>query len=64
MGIDYRLQPVPAKLNRRHARLKHVLKERGVTCFREPVARYLGGSVAPPAEMGRYNVTDHLGWQQ
>jgi sulfite reductase (ferredoxin) len=52
------------RTNRRHARLKYVLDERGVEWFRDELALRLGGRLAPPAEVGRYDVHDHLGWQR
>lgn len=50
--------------NRRHARLKYVLEDRGVVWFQEQVAAQLGAPLAPPADVGEYGVNDHLGWQQ
>lgn len=52
------------RTNRRHARLKYVLDERGVAWFREELAQRLGKPLAPPADIPRYAVHDHLGWQQ
>ena len=50
--------------NRRHARLKYVLEERGIAWFRDQVARYLEVPVAPPVETEPYDVNDHFGWQR
>jgi sulfite reductase (ferredoxin) len=50
--------------NRRHARLKYVLEERGVAWFREQVEQRLGAPLAPPADVPDYGVNDHLGWQR
>jgi sulfite reductase (ferredoxin) len=52
------------RTNRRHARLKYVLEERGVAWFQDEVAQRLGARLAPPAEVQHYEVHDHLGWQQ
>jgi sulfite reductase (ferredoxin) len=52
------------RTNRRHARLKYVLEERGVAWFQDEVAQRLGAHLAPPAEVQQYEVHDHLGWQQ
>ena len=52
------------RTNRRHARLKYVLDERGVAWFRHELAQRLGAPLAPPADIPRYAVHDHLGWQQ
>ncbi|NJP04456.1 MAG: NADPH-dependent assimilatory sulfite reductase hemoprotein subunit [Chloroflexaceae bacterium] len=50
--------------NRRHARLKYVLADRGVAWFQAEMARRLGSPLQPPAEVSAYAVEDHLGWQQ
>ncbi len=52
------------RTNRRHARLKYVLEERGVEWFREELGRRVGERLALPAEVGEYGVDDHLGWHQ
>jgi sulfite reductase beta subunit-like hemoprotein len=52
------------RTNRRHARLKYVLEERGVEWFRDELAARLGAPLAPPAEVQRYEVHDHLGWHR
>lgn len=50
--------------NRRHARLKYVLDERGVGWFQDELALRLGAPLDPPAAVPRYQVHDHLGWHQ
>ena len=50
--------------NRKHARLKYVLEDRGVAWFQDEVAQRLGWRLAPVADTGSYGVHDHLGWQQ
>ena len=52
------------RTNRRHARLKYVLEERGVQWFRDELAARLGAPLAAPVEVQSYEVHDHLGWQQ
>lgn len=52
------------RTNRKHARLKYVLEERGVQWFRDELALRLGAPLAPPAPTAPYAVTDHLGWRQ
>ena len=52
------------RTNRRHARLKYVLEERGVQWYRDELAARLGAPLAAPAEVQRYEVHDHLGWQR
>src|SRR5438067_4107904 len=50
------------RANRKHARLKYVLEERGVPWFRAEVERYVGHILADPAPVPDYGVDDHLGW--
>ena len=50
--------------NRRHARLKYVLEDRGVAWFQDELGRRLGGRLPAPAEVPEYGVDDHLGWHQ
>src|SRR4051794_22875525 len=52
------------RTNRRHARLKYVIEERGVPWFQDELAERLGAPLAPPADVPDYGVNDHLGWQQ
>jgi sulfite reductase beta subunit-like hemoprotein len=52
------------RTNRRHARLKYVLEERGVAWYRDELAARLGAPLDPPADVPRYEAHDHLGWQQ
>jgi sulfite reductase (ferredoxin) len=41
------------RTNRRHARLKYVLEDRGVAWFQEELGRRLGAPLALPAEVGK-----------
>lgn len=52
------------RTDRKHARLKYVLEERGVAWFRAEVERYLGHALPDPAPVVEYGVDDHLGWQR
>lgn len=52
------------RTNRRHARLKYVLAERGVQWFRSEIANRLGWALDDPAPVQEYEVHDHLGWHQ
>ena len=52
------------RTNRRHARLKYVLEERGVPWFQDELATRLGYRLPPPADVPRYDVDDHLGWRE
>jgi sulfite reductase (ferredoxin) len=50
--------------NRRHARLKYVIAERGETWARERLSEYLGKTLPPCRPMPRFQVRDHLGWHE
>jgi sulfite reductase (ferredoxin) len=52
------------RTNRKHARLKYVLEERGVAWFQEELAARLGWALEPAAAVPAYGVHDHLGWQE
>jgi sulfite reductase (ferredoxin) len=48
--------------DRRHARLKYLLDDRGLEWFRGQVEARLGRPMAPPAAVRVTDVHDHLGW--
>ena len=48
--------------DRRHARLKYLLDDRGLDWFRGQVEQRLGRSLPPPAPLRISDVHDHLGW--
>jgi sulfite reductase (ferredoxin) len=48
--------------NRRHARLKYVIAERGEEWARERLSEDLGKALAPARPMAKFAVPDHLGW--
>lgn len=50
--------------NRKHARMKYVVDERGIDWFRDEVERRLGFTLAPPSPVELHAIEDHLGWQQ
>ena len=50
------------RVNRRHARLKYVVAERGETWARERLAEYLGKPLEPARPLPPFAVPDHLGW--
>ncbi|GAC1533861.1 MAG: assimilatory sulfite reductase (NADPH) hemoprotein subunit [Herpetosiphon sp.] len=52
------------RTNRRHARLKYVLAERGVEWFRDQLGMRLGERLPLPVEVPAYGVDDHVGWHQ
>lgn len=50
--------------NRKHARLKYLVEERGVEWVRAEVERRLGKPLADPGPAPQYQVDDHLGWRE
>jgi len=52
------------RTNRKHARMKYVVEERGIAWFREQLESRIGRSVADPHAVRFDAVDDHLGWHQ
>src|ERR1700726_4998771 len=52
------------RVDRRHARLKYLLKDRGIDWFRAEVASRLSFALAPPRQLHWESVDDHLGWHE
>ncbi|HEX6750445.1 MAG TPA: NADPH-dependent assimilatory sulfite reductase hemoprotein subunit [Longimicrobium sp.] len=52
------------RTDRRHARLKYLLDERGIGWFRAEVERELGRALLPPLPVTVTGVHDHLGWHR
>ncbi len=50
--------------NRKHARMKYVVEERGIAWFRAEVEHRLGYTLRDPSEIVFQDVDDHLGWHQ
>jgi sulfite reductase (ferredoxin) len=50
--------------NRRHARLKYLIHDRGVEWFRREVEARLGRTLAPPLPMPPFALELHLGWRR
>jgi sulfite reductase (ferredoxin) len=50
--------------NRRHARLKYVIAERGDDWARDRLSEYLGKKLPPCRAMPDFRVPDHLGWHE
>lgn len=48
--------------NRKHARMKYVVEERGIAWFREQVEQRLGYTLTNPSPVHMHDVQDHLGW--
>src|SRR5208337_2224363 len=52
------------RTNRKHARMKYVVEERGIAWFRDQLEERLGRRVADPHAVRFDAVDDHLGWHQ
>jgi sulfite reductase (ferredoxin) len=52
------------RVNRRHARLKYLVAERGIAWFREQVEARLGRRLDDPRQIEFDDVDDHLGWHR
>jgi sulfite reductase (ferredoxin) len=52
------------RVNRRHARLKYLVAERGVAWYREEVEARLGRRLDDPRPIEFDDVDDHLGWHR
>src|SRR5437660_5707433 len=50
--------------NRKHARMKYVVEERGIEWFRAEVEQRLGYTLQLPRAVHLHDVEDHLGWHQ
>jgi sulfite reductase (ferredoxin) len=52
------------RTNRKHARMKYVIEERGIEWFRSELERRLGRRVEDPRQVAFDGVDDHLGWHE
>ena len=52
------------RTNRKHARMKYLVEERGITWFRAELERRLGRFVCAPRPVHWLKADDHLGWHQ
>lgn len=52
------------RANRRRARLKYLIEERGIDWFRAETERYLGRALAPAQPVRVTAAHDHLGWHR
>jgi sulfite reductase (ferredoxin) len=50
------------RANRKHARLKYILQERGVDWFREELESRVGFAIGEAQPMPEFRTEDHLGW--
>jgi sulfite reductase (ferredoxin) len=50
------------RVNRKRARMKYLIEERGLPWFRSEVERHLGKPLAQPLDVSVSAIQDHLGW--
>jgi len=50
--------------NRKHARLKYILNDRGVEWFREELQRRVEFALEPVRPMPTFEIDDHMGWRE
>ena len=50
--------------NRKHARLKYILNDRGVEWFREELQRRVQFALEPVRPMPTFEIDDHMGWRE
>lgn len=48
--------------DRRHARLKYLVDDKGVAWIKTTLEDYFGAPLADPRPMGEFKVVDHMGW--
>jgi sulfite reductase (ferredoxin) len=52
------------RANRKHARMKYLVEERGIPWFRQELERRLGYNIGPYRDIDKLAVDDHLGWRE
>jgi sulfite reductase (ferredoxin) len=50
--------------DRKHARLKYLVDERGLDWVKAQIERRVGHALADPHPMPRFRIVDHLGWHE
>lgn len=50
------------RTNRKHARLKYLVQEKGTAWIREKVEEQFGSKMQDPRPMGEFKLPDHMGW--
>ena len=52
------------RTNRKHARLKYVVEEKGIEWTRKTLESYFGRKMEDPKPMNDFKVPDHMGWHE
>jgi sulfite reductase (ferredoxin) len=50
--------------NRKHARLKYVVEEKGLIWCKATLEQYFGGRLDDPKPVARWAIDDHMGWHE
>ncbi len=50
------------RADRRHARLKYLVDDKGLAWIKATLDEYFGARLAPPRPMPRFEMPDHMGW--
>lgn len=50
--------------DRKHARLKYVVEEKGLDWTKKTLSEYFGKPLIDPVDIKKYQVPDHMGWHQ
>ena len=50
--------------NRKHARLKYVVEEKGIKWTRSKLEELYGEKMSDPRPMGEFKIVDHMGWHE
>jgi sulfite reductase (ferredoxin) len=50
--------------NRKHARLKYVVEEKGIEWTRSTLEEYFGSKMQDPVEIPPMQIVDHMGWHE
>lgn len=52
------------RTNRKHARLKYVVEEKGIAWTRKTLEEYYGTKMQDPKPVEKFTVVDHMGWHE
>jgi sulfite reductase (ferredoxin) len=52
------------RVNRKHARLKYLVDEKGIVWFKNEVEQRMGKTLSHPRPMPPFKVVDHMGWHE
>ncbi len=53
-----------SRTNRKHARMKYLINDKGLDWFKTELEKYIGFKLEPPRKIPEYEMCDHLGWNK